>query len=204
MIFTLACAMAWDLNSPIKAETKLVYAVSVTVTGGGEEHRATFDFVVNALKAEAGKFPLSVTMNALTVDDNEMGEATTWNGTYSENGFLTKLEAESPDFRRMFAPFFFPFPNKSIEDNATWKFESKEKDQIPLSIDLTAKGSEADLLKVVTKYAEGEGGVTKADGTWWIGKDNKVQKFELTLHGWIVPMAGGEPVEATVKGVLKK
>jgi hypothetical protein len=41
-------------------------------------------------------------------------------------------------------------------------------------------------------------------GTWWVDKAGKPQKFEVKANRWVVPMAGTDSMDATLKGTLAK
>lgn len=202
-----ASSIAWDIQSPYAAETKIKYKVEVKAHADGEEHTANFTLFVQSHKKTGESIPVNVGWSELMVDGNEIPLPTEWKGTIDAAGNLLTVE-DGDEYRRMLNPFLFAFPNKSVAEKDKWESTWLKADH-PAAPKFSAeavgveKVGEADALKIMAKFVEKGDKPMSSEGTWWVGAKGIPVKFTLKVHNWIVPMAdANEAIEADVTGTL--
>jgi hypothetical protein len=97
----------------------------------------------------------------------------------------------------MLLPFFFAYPDKPIEVGGTWTYKDTGEEKVDghtANFEYKLVGTE-DLKskkahKVTVKFNEDGPEPLKGDGTYWIGEDGRVLKYELNVSGWPVPVVG--------------
>lgn len=204
---TLCLAAGWTLKAPYAAKSKLTYNMTVNANAGGQEHEAKMDQVVAFDSVDEKAVSGSASWGHLTVDGNELDENTEWKFKMSPAGAITEA-SDGAEYARMLAPTFFTYPGKEIAAGDKWTETLTVKDVPKITIDYTVVGTEKlddkDVLKISAKVKEDKADGLTGDDTFWVGQDGKVQKFELSLHNWVVPMAGSDAVDAKIKGTLAK
>lgn len=208
-MITALLTSSWILASPFSSPLELKYDVKVEAHVGGETHNAELVYTVKSLKSsEAKPQPFEFSWLDINVDGQVVSDGVTVRGDVGPSGWIEKMlgpsDTEDDDFRRMILPFHFVYPNAEVAPEKPWngKWTSASKLETTFEI-IAAEGVESDTSKFTTKLREAGPDGMKSDGTWWIRKDGKVAKFELKVTNWIVPMAGPEPVEATIQGSLR-
>lgn len=203
---------AWELKSPLNAKYTATYAMKVEAGMGNETHSAAFNYVhVIEAGGEGKPWVGSVTWKNLVVDGNDEGQSMpAWPMKWNADGSLRESEgSDDDDLRRMLAPFSFVYPEKAVTKDERW--ESIVKTVVKGVPSITYKyqvlGNEVvdskDTLKIKSEAAEKGTEGFESTGLWWIGKDGKVVKFELTINRWYVPFAAPERFTAKVEGKLK-
>lgn len=202
-----AAAVAWDLKSPLGAPAVRTYEMTVDVVDQGENHQAKFEYVLESFKTETGK-PAQVkfSWNNIHVDGEDIGQSGSWKGSCTEAGLLEKVE-EGDEFQRMLLPFVLPYPNKGVEKGDKWEAKmGTGADEIAYAATFVEveKIGDVETAKVSAKMTPKNSDAVRSDGTFWIAADGRVLKFEVKAANWIVPMAGGNPMEAKLTGMLRK
>lgn len=198
----------WELKPNLEPKAKASWVVGVDAQTPDGDHRAEFTLVseIGAKNGDVQK--VSMGWSKLTVDGNEMGEEIIWPVTVNARAALVGTTAEEgDDIRRMLSALSFAYPDKPVGEGDKWSVEIRPytgKDDFMLTYAYEVKGIEpidkVDALKVALTLTEkGNGGMT-GEGIWWVAKDGSVLQFEMKMKNWVVPMAGGEPFDATIKG----
>jgi hypothetical protein len=142
----------------------------------------------------------------LAVDDHEGDELPGWDCTVGLQGQILKLDGEGDDnFRRMLSPMIFVYPEKPVVIGDKWTVDVKPGDKLPkFTYTYEAKSKEdvdgVNALVVTVKFKEDGDKPINGDGLWWVSKVGKVVKFSLKLSNWVVPMAGSEVTDVTIRG----
>jgi hypothetical protein len=114
------------------------------------------------------------------------------------NGFLKTVDSSyGPGMRRMLLPFFFSYPEKPLAPGATWKYKDDDADKTDAHMcdfEYKLEGTEMykskKAQKVLVKFNEIGPDPLKGSGTYWVNGEGRVVKFELSVTGWTVPVAG--------------
>ncbi len=200
----------WTL-SPAFAKGDVSHNLTIDVDAGGQAITAEMVLKRSIKSVEGEKVSGNISFTELTVDGNSMNEDLSFDANWGKRGQILSTTGEFEDgVRRMLAPFDFIFPESPINIGDKWKFKMEPKSDASLKSNYefevmateTVAGEET--LKVLSKYSEEVGGGTSAKTTFWVNKKGSVLKFESSIDAWIVPMAGGAPVSAQLKGSLKK
>ncbi len=203
-----AMAQGWLLKSPYETKGKTTWKMVVDANVDGGTHVAKMDYVLNVQSNDPKAIKVVASWNHLTVDDNEMSEESSWEVELAPSGAITKA-TDGEEYARMLLPMLFTYPGKEVEAGAKWSESiktSKDAKDIKVDYEVLAKEKvgDKDALKVAAKFKEDKTDGMTGDDIFWVDKDGKVLKFELKLKNWMVPMAGGGPVEATIKADLAK
>ena len=206
-------AEKWDIKAGLAPKATGKWSVSTDVTAGGENHTATMKLVMTVKDAEADK-PLKATYEwkDLTVDGSMQIPDDAWDVTLDAMGGITDATGGdgADSVRQMLMPTVFIYPDKPVGVGDTWTDTLKVngKDDQAMTFEMKAdaieKIGDADVLKVSGSIAQKGADGLNGKSTWWISKEGKVLKFESKVSGWIVPMAGQDPMDATFKGELEK
>ena len=198
----------WDLKPGIAPKAKASLAVIVEAATGDGDHRAEFTVVREIGDPDGANHKATYLWKGLTVDGQEVGEDTAWDVTVGPRGaVLATTDMMGDDIRRMLSPMAFVFPEKPVGEGDKWTAEVrpyKDKDDFLLTYSYEVKGVEtldgSEALKVALTLVEKSTDGMNGEGTWWIGKDGSVLKFEMKVKNWIVPMAGSDLIEAKIAG----
>jgi hypothetical protein len=199
LIAAVALTGAWDLKAPAEKDWSQVLKFSVDVSDGAQDHKATFIETRTLLDKEEAGAKMTVKWAGLEVNGNGIEEPPAWKLRMNKDGaFHEGLENLEADYLRMLAPLTFVYPNKSVSAGDKWEstvgkltysFEAKEEEKV----------GNQDTLKVAAKVKEKDGDLDSS-GTWWIRSNGKVERFEVSVKGWLVPMAGPQLMEARISG----
>lgn len=199
-----SAAQGWMLKRP--AATKTTWNLSVAAPVHGHDMQAKLDYHLDVKGMEQEKVACVASWDHLVVDDEEQGDVTTWELALAPSGAIL-LVKDGEEFARMLMPFFFSYPNKEVQPGDKWsdtvKLSRKSKDvRIDYEVlEKTSAGGE-EVLKIAAKFKEeGEGGM-EGDDLFWVQKNGTVNKFELKLKNWAVPMVNSGPIPATIKGTI--
>ncbi len=210
-ILALAIAMqkdsdAWELKPSVDPKTKLSWGMTVEAQAQGQDHHAAFKFSQLLKTSDDKKKVVTFSWDHLAVDDQEGQDVPAWDAAVGTRGEILKMEGDTEDsFRRMLSPLLFVYPEKPFAMGEKWSFEAKPSGSNPtFTYSYEAKKTEMvkDTMTVVlaTKIVEsGKDGMT-GEGTWWLSRAGRVIKFEIKLKNWVVPMAGADAIDATLKG----
>lgn len=197
----------WTIKSPIAKDVKLVYKVTADANINGSSHQAQFMQHVIWTGADKDLCRVELKWTDLEVDASPVGEAPSWFGRVNADGVIANVD-DDDTIRRMSSPFMFVYPKTAIAKGSKWSLNFDPGEKIPekQTYDFEVTGSETlsgiETLTVKSTLKEkGDAGMA-ADCKWWVAKDGKVRKFEAKIKNWVVPMAGGDPFEATVNGTL--
>jgi hypothetical protein len=196
-----APADKWEIKPDFTKESKLAYKMTVHVlVNGSEEHDANFTSTTTIKDRAEDHYKSSLLWDNLEVDGQTGREAPTMSYKINKQGVVTGVIDMEDDYRRMITPLYFAYPETPIGENDKWEVKTGPDGNYKLSFEV--KGTEAisgeETLKIVETIKENNG--TFGDGTWWVNKAGVPVKFELKLKAWVVPFAGPESVDATIKG----
>lgn len=198
----------WDLKPGIAPKAKSSLAVVVDAAMGDGDHRAEFTVVREIGDPDGSNHKAKFSWANLTVDGQEQGEDASWDVAIGPRGtVVSTTDMMGDDIRRMLSPMTFAYPEKPVGEGDKWTAEVrpyKDKDDFLLTYAYEVKGIEqvdgADALKIAATLTEMGRDAMSAEGLWWVGKDGAVLKFEMKVKNWVVPMAGGEPIDAKMTG----
>jgi hypothetical protein len=213
-LLTTPQADKWDIKTAVAPKASATWDVSADVVAPDGDHHAAFKLVIEVKDTEKDK-PLQSTYSwkELVLDSGQGMPDNSWDVKIDAQGGITGTEAtEGGDaLRKMLIPMTFLYPDKAVGVGDAWtntlKSES-EKDDHSITVDFKVEAAEklgdVDVLKITEKFTEkGPDGMT-GTGTWWVDKAGKPQKFEVKANRWVVPMAGTDSMDATLKGTLAK
>lgn len=207
-IATFALAQGWVLKAPYEPKTKLAWNIHVDANMGGQNHEAIMKQTVSFESKSEKEIKGSASWSELQVDGQDMGgEDTAWSLTLNPNGTIASA-GESDDYSRMLAPFAFAYPDKEVKVGDKWTvkfvpFKDAREMTAAYEVLEQTKVGEIEALKVKGKLTDAGSGLV-SDGSYWVGKDGKVLKFDLDVKSWVVPMAGAGEFDAKIKGELAK
>lgn len=202
----------WDLKAPLTPKTTSTWNVTIKADVGGEEHEAVMKLVSLVKETPADK-PKEATFSwkDLVLDGGQSMPDNDWDVKIGEHGAISDAGEAGDEVRRMLQPMLFVYPSAPVAVGDTWSEAIKagaDKDEHTMKLEFKAESVEKvgdqDALKVTEKLSETGTGTMSSTGTWWVAKDGKVLKFETKVVKWVVPMAGGESFDATIKGELVK
>lgn len=195
----------WLLKAP-SAKAKKSWNLSVAAPLHGHDMQAKLDYHLEVRGMEHEKVACVASWDHIVVDDEEQGDVETWELALAPSGALESVK-EGEEFARMLMPFFFGYPNKEVQPGDKWsdtvKLSRKAKDvRIDYEVlEKTSAGGE-EVLKIAAKFKEeGEDGM-EGDDLFWVQKNGAINKFELKLKNWAVPMVNSVPMPATIKGAI--
>lgn len=204
----------WDIKPNLADKSKSTISTTVEANMGSGDHVAKMNVVRTCGAASSDKtVKARYTWDALEVDGNSMDAGDNgWDVVLNPDGAILSTTAEGgDDIRRMLSATNFVYPTKAVGAGDKWSSivkPNKDKDERQLTWSYEVKGIEkvkdVDALKVAATLSEKGSDPMSGDGTWWIGKDGTVLKFELKIKNWVVPMSGGELINATIKGEAAK
>lgn len=198
----------WEIKPNLAPKTKSSWVVGVDAQTPDGDHRAEFTLVREMGEKDGEARKVSMGWHHLLVDGAEMPDEILWPVTVDTRGAVVGTTAEEgDDIRRMLSALTFAYPDKAVGDGDKWSVEvrpSKGKDDLMLTYAYEVKGMEAvdkvDALKVfLTLEEKGTDGM-RGEGIWWVAKDGTILQFEMKMKNWVVPMAGGQPFDAFIKG----
>jgi len=196
----------WDLKPTADPKTKLTWDVKIEAQAGGQDHHAAFKFTRVLKSDDAKKTVVTFGWDHLEVDDQDGQEVPPWDAVVGARSEILKMDGDTDDsYRRMLAPLLFIYPEKPVAIGDKYTFDAKPSvkgETITYAYEVkksdTINGSPT--LVIGTKFTEAGADGSTGDGTWWLSKTGKIVKFEIKVKNWVVPMAGGGPVDATLKG----
>ena len=196
----------WELKAPFKEKLTQEYELLIFIEEGGMEVEVISVLEIDK-KTEEG-FTGSFGFTEIYVGGEPM-EGGTSPAEFSANGVLMGIEAdEGPGVRRMYLPFFFAYPDKTVEVGDTWKYADKEDEAVDghravveYKVVEEDKVSAKDALKIEFKLKEEGDAPMTGDGHFWVERSGVVLKYEMNLESWPVPMAG-EAFNAEITGEL--
>lgn len=195
----------WTIGLDLLSEKKVAYDLEVVISAQGETANVSMIMAVVFQKAQAdGKGKATVEWQDLAVDNQNMGTQGPWEVALGANG-LIESSTDGDEYRRMLQPIW-PVLGSDLKVGSDWSVSLAAKANAGQTVDWKLKTigvekiGDVETLKVAAKMTEKDG--TSTDGTWWLRKDGKVQKFEVDVKQWTVPMAG-ESFDAKVTGKLK-
>lgn len=195
----------WELKAPYGPKTTTTWSVGVDASMPDGKHEAKFKLeIASNDRKEGDAAKATVSWRNLEVDGQEMGDSDSWELDLDDKE--GSLKGGDEDIARMLMPMFFLYPKTKVEATDSWgaKFE-RSKTEAKMSAQVLEKIGEVEVLKVFSDIKETTGtNPMTANGIWWVDKDGNVHKFEVTVKNWVVPMAGGDPVDAVMKGELAK
>lgn len=214
LLATPQAADKWDIKAALAPKTTMKWDITTAVVQGGQEHSATWKLVLDSKDPVKDKgLAATISWNELMLDGGQGVPDQTWDVTLSPMGSIAESDASEgvEAIRTMLMPFMFVYPDKAVGVGDTWSDTIKagtEKADTSMTCEMKAEGMEkvgdVDALKITEKISQkGDAGLN-GTGTWWVGKDGKVLKFETKVTGWAVPMAGPDPMDATFTGTLSK
>jgi hypothetical protein len=126
------------------------------------------------------------------------------------NGIVKSVDSHyGPGMRRMVLPFYFAYPERPVAIGGTWAYKDDKADETDghvTDFEYKLVGPEAvnskKAHKVTVKFNEQGPAPLKGTGTYWIGEDGRVLKFDLDVTGWTVPVAS-QVFKARITGELK-
>lgn len=200
-------AEKWDIKPTLTKDSKTTYAMEIDVTAGPESHTAKFKFTTTTgEKAADETYSTKVLWNAIEVDGNPSEDLPEWGFKIDKQGGILGVSGDLDDsYRRMITPYFFVYPDKGIAAGEKWEAKlGAKKDAFTFKYE--AKGIEKvkdeDAMKITGTFKEGEGDMS-GDGTWWVGKNGKIVKFDMKIKNWTIPFTGGpDKLDANVKGAV--
>lgn len=211
-LLTTPQADKWDLKPALEAKATSTWNLTVKVEMGGETHDAALKLISTMKETPADK-PKEATMawKDLMLDGGQSMPDSEWDVKIGEHGAITDGAEAGDDIRRMLQPILFVYPSAPVAVGDTWTETIKagsDKDDRTMTLEFKAdsveKVGDEDSLKVTEKLSEKGTDTMSSTGTWWVNKAGKVLKFETKVSKWVVPMAGGDPLDATIKGELAK
>lgn len=202
----------WELKPGIEPKAKGAWTVAVEVNVPDEQHRAEFTLVREIGVLDGENYKAICSWEKLVVDDEEMDAEARWDVSIAPRGaIVATTDTMGDDIRRMLSPMAFVYPEAAVGEGDKWNAEVrpyKGKDDYLLTYAYEVKGIEkvgdVDALRVAAVMTEKGEDAMQGEGTWWIGKNGQVLKFEVKVKNWVVPMAGGEPMEAKITGQRAK
>ncbi len=208
VLAAVSFADGWMLKAPYEAKSVLTWNVTVNANVGGQDHEAKFKSVLTINSKTDKETKGSGTWTNLMLDGAEQtqDDPPKWDVVFNPNGSLASA-GESADYARMISPMTFIYPDKEVKVGDKWSAKYKPKDGKDISVDYEVleqtKVGEVDVLKIKGKISED--GPMKGDNVYWVGKDGKLVKFDLSLTAWTVPIAGGPgEIDAKIKGEIAK
>ncbi|MCB8932020.1 MAG: hypothetical protein M9921_01780 [Fimbriimonadaceae bacterium] len=212
LLMTASGIDKWELKPGIEPKAKAAWAIQVDVDSPDGGHQAEFTMVREIGDADGANHKATCAWSKLLVDGGEVGEDPTWDVSFGPRGALVgTTDMMGDDIRRMLSPMTFVYPEGAVGDGDKWTAEVrpfKGKDDLLLTYAYEVKGVEkvdgADALRVAATLTEKGQDAMSAEGTWWVGKDGGVLKFQMKVTNWVVPMAGGDLMNATMTGKTAK
>lgn len=198
----------WDIKPVLAPKATASWTVVVDASMSDGEHRAEFNLVREIGEMDGKNHKAMMSWAGLKLDGEEMGEEPKWDVAIGPRGaVVSTTDMMGDDVRRMLSPMTFAYPDKPVGEGDKWTAEVrpyKDKDDYLLTYAYVVKGLEklngVDTLKIALVLTEKATDGLAAEGSWWIGKDGTVLQFEVTVKNWVVPMAGGELINAKMTG----
>jgi len=211
-IIALAIAMqkepdAWDLKPSVDPKTKLSWGITVEAKSGGQDHHAAFKLNRQLKSNDPKKAVVTFSWDHLEVDDQDGQDVPPWDAVVGSKGEILKMDGDTEDgYRRMLSPLIFIYPDKPVGIGDKWTLDVKPASAgAKVTYAYEAKKTElvdgAQTIVLSAKFTEDGADGATGDGTWWLSRVGRVLKFEIKLKNWVVPMAGADTVEATIKGL---
>lgn len=199
---------SWDIAPPYKKGETVGWNTRVSVNAQGIDLTIGLTYLFQVTEVSEKETRGFVRFADLEVEGMTQEDDGEYDLRLNPRGFAHASQSEHGDaFRRMSAPLFFLYPDKPVNVGDKWTVEYKGTQGGNFAYTCEAKAEEKvgekDALKVQMTVTEDAGDKTSSDGMFWIGKDGKVLKYEIKVKNWIVPMADGQPVDATLVGFLK-
>jgi hypothetical protein len=196
-----APADKWEIKPNLTKDNKISYRMSIdALVNSSEEHHALFTQTTTFHERAEEDTKSSMIWDNLEVDGQSGMNAPTMYFKVNGRGLVTGVMDMEDPFRRMITPLYFAYPDTAIGEGDKWEAKTGPDGNYKLAFEV--KGTETitgeETLKIEEKIKESNG--TYGDGTWWVNKSGVPVKFELKLKEWVVPFAGPEAVEATIKG----
>jgi hypothetical protein len=199
---------SWDIVPPYKRGEATGWNTRVSVNAQGIDLTVSLTYLFQVTEVSEKETRGFVRFADLEVEGMSQEDDGEYDLRLSSRGFAHSSQSEHGDaFRRMSAPIFFLYPDKPVTVGDKWTFEYKGSQGGTFAYTCEAKAEEKvgdkEALKVQMTITEDAGDKTSSDGMYWVDKEGRVLKFEIRIKNWIVPMADGQPVDATVVGFLK-
>lgn len=198
----------WTLKAGIEPKARAAWAVVIDVDTDDGNHQAEFTYVREIGDPDGDNHEARCLWEKLLVDGAEMGDPPGWDVSVGPRGAIVGTnDMMGDDIRRMLSPMTFVYPDKAVAEGDKWEGQVrpyKDKDDLLLIYTYEVLGFEkvgdAEAIKVASKLTEKGRDAMGAEGTWWLGKDGALLKFSVKVTNWVVPMAGGEPMNARITG----
>ena len=102
---------------------------------------------------------------------------------------------ENPGMRRMYEPFFMPYPDKAVSKGDRWKYEDKEpvaghRLTIECEVMDIVNLRDVEAMKVKAKVTEKGPDAMTCTGYFWVGKDSRILQYEIEVMNWPIPLNG--------------
>jgi hypothetical protein len=203
-----APTQAWEIAPPYQKGETVAWNTNIAVNVQGTDLSVRLNYIFRVTEVSEKETRGNVFFADLEVEGMAQDSDGEYDLRLSPRGNAHASQSEHGDaFRRMSAPLFLVYPDKPVSVGDKWTLEHKGSEGGTFTYRCEAKGEEKvgdkEALKVQMTTSEDAGDRTSSDGMYWVGRDGKVLKFEIRIKNWIVPMADGQPVDATVTGILK-
>jgi hypothetical protein len=189
----------WGPKPPYKDGETNKYAVKMAIEDPESgatvnvEMTATYTVGKKSDKGVEGTFGWT----QLLVDGSEQPDET-FKTVLKPNGVLKSVDSVyGPGMRRMLLPFYLAYPEKPVQVGGSWTYKDEQTDETEAHkavFEYTLSGTEQlkskKAQKVNVKFSEVGPSPLKGEGTYWVGEDGRVLKFEFNVSGWTVPVAG--------------
>lgn len=198
---------SWKAAAPYSEGQTFKYDVTADIDMGGNPLGVEIVLYHKTTKKTETGFEGESGFEEIFVNGEEM-DGFTMQVTLDPNGALKSVKAEEGDgMRRMFMPYYFCYPSTGVDDGGTWGFQDTvATDGHKAKFEYTLVGSEdmdgAKCKKVKVAISEEGPNPMKADGHYWVSDKGQVAKFEISVTGWPVPVAG-QAFDAKIKGKIK-
>ena len=199
-----ASADKWDIKPNLAKDNALTFKISIdALVNGSEEHHAVFNSKSTVQDKIEDNFKTKLEWTDFEIDGGDSREAPAMTYKVNSRGVVVGVVDMEDPFRRMLTPLYFAYPESAVGEGDKWEVKTGPDGNYKLAFEV--KGTETiagdETLKIVETIKESDG--TYGDGTWWVNKAGVPVKFELKLKQWVVPFAGPELVDATIKGTRK-
>lgn len=204
----LSSAQAPVSKPPYEVGKEKVYLTTITIEEMGLDVHVTHRLQPSA-KSENG-FQALWRWTELEMQGQVQEEGWDVPITLGKRGELIASESEfGADGRRMNTPFFLVYAPEDLGDKKEWTYAfkpEKPSDGPAYTAKYQIAGTEAvsgeETTKVTVELKEEGQGAMVVKGTYWVGKDGWVRKFDLSVENWPVPQMA-QSVLVKIRGTLK-
>ncbi len=184
----------WEVKPPYVEKSKLAMDATLDVSYQGLQLpvKATAEILVGSISEKEIKTVMA--LRGLEVDGQPMGSDVEMNFVLNKRGFPVSTDSEYGDqARRMLMPTLLVYPESAISAGEKWIFQAEDPRKTKLEYEVVAaeKLGDIETLKVSVKLSETAQEPMTATGFYWLGKDGKVQKMDVSVKNWPIPQVGG-------------